>query len=78
LLPRDKFAEIGSAGGVLNSLAGIFQAPTIGYILDHENHEYRYTFLMGFILTGLAFGALAVLYAKFVALGGPKDYVARY
>ena len=76
LLPRDKFAEIGSAGGVLSSLIGIFVAPTIGLILDHENHDYRYTFLMGFIVTIMNLAALIILYVKFMALGGPKNYIA--
>jgi MFS family permease len=76
LLPRDKFAEIGSAGGVLNSLVGIFLAPSIGLILDYEKHDYRYTFLMGFIFTASALAVLVVLYAKFLALGGPKNYIA--
>ena len=76
LLPRDKFAEIGSAGGVLNSLVGIVLAPSIGLVLDYENHDYRYTFLMGFMFTALALAVLAVLYRKFMALGGPKFYRA--
>jgi len=76
LLPRDKFAEIGSAGGVLNSVVFIFVAPSIGFILDHEHSNYRDTFLMGFILSALALAVLAVLYRKFMALGGPKNYVA--
>ena len=76
LLPREKFAEISSAGGVLNSLVGIFLAPAIGLILDHENHDYRYTFLMAFILSASALAVLVVLYAKFMALGGPKNYIA--
>jgi Na+/melibiose symporter-like transporter len=76
LLPRAKFAEISSAGGILGSLAGIVMAPAIGTFLDYKHHDYRYTFLAGFCLAVLALIGLLVLHGKFMALGGPKHYAA--
>jgi MFS family permease len=76
LLPRAKFAEIGSAGGILQNIAGIATAPAIGWMLDRTHGEYRLTFLAGFVLTLLSIAAFLVLYRKFVALGGPNRYVA--
>jgi MFS family permease len=76
LLPRARFTEIGSAGGILGSIVGIFFAPLLGIFLDHMHDDYRYTFLAGFGFTILALVAYAVLHARFMALGGPKHYVA--
>jgi MFS family permease len=76
LLPRARFAEIGSAGGILGSIAGIFFAPSLGSFLDYTHHAYRYTF---FISGELTFGTLIaffIVHQRFMALGGPKHYVA--
>jgi MFS family permease len=76
LLPRAKFAEIGSAGGIIASLAGMAMAPVLGAVLDYKDHDYRYTFLAGLIFTVSALVAFAVLHGKFMILGGPARYVA--
>ena len=76
LLPRSKFAEISSAGGILGSLAGIAMAPVLGTVLDYKHHDYRYTFLAGLALTASALAAFTVLHGKFMNLGGPARYVA--
>jgi MFS family permease len=76
LLPRDKFAEIGSAGGIIGSIAGMFFAPILGKFLDYTHHDYRYTFVASAVLTLIALALFIVLHAKFMALGGPKGYAA--
>jgi MFS family permease len=76
LLPRTKFTEISSAGGLLGNLTGIVFAPLLGIFLDFTHHQYRDTFLVGLIISVLALGALLVLHHKFMALGGPVNYVA--
>jgi len=76
LLPRLKFAEINSAGIALSSLSMMLLAPTVGAFLDFTNQAYRYTFYANLLITLLALGAFLVLHSKFMALGGPKNYVA--
>ncbi|HEY0257588.1 MAG TPA: MFS transporter, partial [Candidatus Methylacidiphilales bacterium] len=74
LLPQAKFAEISSAGSVLNCLFGMAFAPMMGAVLDHTHHEYRYVFHagLGLALVGLLLGF--GLYRGFLALGGPNHY----
>jgi MFS family permease len=76
LLPRLKFAELGSAGGIVITIANMCVAPLVGMFLDHVGHVYRYTY---FISSGLSFTAFLlglVLLRKFQAYGGTKNYVA--
>jgi MFS family permease len=76
LLPASKFAEIGSAGGIISSLVSIFFAPMVGLILDQTHHHYHNLFFMGFAIALLALITNLVLLRKFYALGGPENYVA--
>jgi MFS family permease len=76
LLPRARFAEIGSAGGILSSITGIFFAPAVGQFLDWMHHDYRYTFFICAALTFATLLAFGILHGRFMALGGPKNYVA--
>lgn len=76
LLPKDRFAQFASAGGVVACLSGMLVGPAVGIFLDHANHEYRYTFL---ITSGLSFVGLMlglVLYRKMKSLGGIVNYIA--
>ena len=76
LLPNAKFAELGSAGGLVASAASFTVGPLVGLFLDHANHVYRYTFFIAAGLTSLSVIALFVLHSKFVELGGANHYVA--
>jgi MFS family permease len=76
LLPRDRFAEIGSAGGIIVSVSSILLPPIVGTFLDHMNHAYRYTFFASAALSLLTLVAFFVVYRRFVALGGPNHYIA--
>lgn len=76
LLPRERFAELGSAGGIIHGLSSMVIAPVMGVLLDFSHHNYRYTFYASFFLTLLALLHLLILHRKFMALGGIKNYVA--
>jgi sugar phosphate permease len=75
LLPRDKFAEIGSVGGLIGAITGMIGTPFIGRFLDSVHHDYRYTFYMSADITALAVGAFIILHGRFMGLGGLKNYV---
>lgn len=76
LFPKLKFAQFASAGALLLALANIGFGPLMGRLLDWLGHDYRYTFGVGALvaLTALVFNL--VVYRRFMALGGPKGYVA--
>ena len=76
LLPRDKFASIGSAGGTIGCIVGIGFAPALGLLLDSSGHDYRITFFVSFVLAVLALWANLALHRRFMKLGGPDSYVA--
>ena len=76
LLPRSKFTEISSAGGVLNSLMLILVAPAMGAVLDAYGHAYRLTFVAGFLIAVAALVVNFSLYRKFIAMGGAERYIA--
>ncbi len=76
LLPRGNFAQFASASGIVASVFGIMVAPVSGRILDLTGHEYRYTFFMSGGIGAVGLLAAAVLYRKFLALGGPGNYRA--
>ncbi|SDT88661.1 Major Facilitator Superfamily protein [Verrucomicrobium sp. GAS474] len=76
LLPRSKFAELSSAGGVLNSLVSIALPPLVGLILDRSGHDYRSTFFMSAALSAIAVALYLALHRRFMAFGGPDGYIA--
>ena len=76
LLPGLKFAQYVSAGSMLGSICSIIAGPTIGRILDISGNVYRHTFYMSFGITIVALVLNLILHKKFMALGGPKNYVA--
>lgn len=76
IFPRERFAQFGSAAGILTSLANMVVPFVAGYILDNTGHNYRHTFLMGAVIATVAIVGYVVVYRKFMALGGPKGYVA--
>ena len=76
LFPKMKFAQYSAGGMLVGSLFSVLISPLFGLIMDHLHHHYRYTFLIGFGMAVLSIFALLVLHAKFMAHGGPKNYVA--
>lgn len=76
LLPRSKFSQFASAGGILTSMVTIAVGPTVGKMLDLTDHNYRLTFVAGFVISSLAAVVLGVVYRNFIRLGGPRGYIA--
>jgi maltose/moltooligosaccharide transporter len=75
LLPKLKFAQYTSALEMLFSAALLFSGPIMGRLLDYTNHQYRYTYMAGFILEAAALCATVVVFRKFKKLGGARHYV---
>lgn len=76
LLPRSKFSQFASAGGIVSSLAAMCVGPALGLVLDGTNHNYRLTYVTGFALSCIAVLVLYAVYRRFMALGGPRGYIA--
>ena len=76
LLPREQFAQFSSAAGIVSSICAVMVGPVVGGFLDCTGSVYRYTYLITCGLQILALICGFVLYLKFMALGGPKNYVA--
>ncbi|WP_428938474.1 MFS transporter [Fontivita pretiosa] len=76
LLPRLKFAQYWSAALVLSSLSIIVSSPIVGIILDKTGKNYRLTYVIGFALAAITLAVMSVVHRKFMALGGPRHYVA--
>lgn len=75
LLPRENFAQLVSASGMLGSLLGIVFPPIMGHFLDASNHNYRLTFFAGSVLSFLALGCQMVVYRYWRRYGGPHHFV---
>ena len=76
LLPRAKFAEMNSAAGIIGALGTMAVVPLLGVILDAAHHNYRLTFYMCTVLTVAALATYLYVHVRFMALGGPENYVA--
>jgi hypothetical protein len=50
--------------------------PLLGKVLDLTHKFYRLTFMFTFSLTLVALILGLIVHAKFMKLGGPKNYVA--
>jgi MFS family permease len=76
LLPKESFAQIASASGIVGASFNMVLPPVLGYLLDLSHHDYRLTYLAGTVLSFIALGCLGVLYRKWRQLGGPHHFVA--
>lgn len=75
LLPRPLFAQFGSAAGIVTAALSMVAGPVIGGALDLLNHDYRYLFLFGGIITLAATLLLYKVYNDFLTYGGDAAYV---
>lgn len=88
LLPRSKFSQYASAGGIVTSLSTLVYAPIMGAILDFtqttstvggtavKTYNYELVFWAGLILTTLTIVVMLIVYRKFMSFGGTKAYLA--
>lgn len=76
LLPESKFAQFASAQFIITSISNALVSALMGTVLDYNHHLYRYTYLVASVLSVMALLAGLVLHRKFMALGGPKNYLA--
>ena len=76
LFPAKKFAQFWSASNIVTAVGYIVVPPAVGLWLDATGNVYRYTFAGGAAIALLAIVSFAVVYRRFMALGGPRGYVA--
>jgi MFS family permease len=76
LFPHSRFAQFASAATMVTNITIMLAAPIVGRILDYTHHVYRYTFLMGGIITICCLISFAIVHRGFMRLGGPKHYIA--
>jgi MFS family permease len=76
LFPRNRFAQFAAAAGMLGAVTQVIVGPSVGAMLDHNGHIYRYVFHVGLGLTIIGTFCLAIVHNHFMKLGGPKHYVA--
>src|SRR5262249_3561369 len=58
LYPHSHFAQFASAGTMIMAISQIILGQTLGPFLDWTGHNYRYTFIVGLVLTLLGMGCL--------------------
>ncbi len=73
--PRARFGQFGSAGALFTCLGGILLGPLCGWWMDWEKN-YRYFLLWNAVFSFLTAIAAMVVYRKWKALGGPRNYQA--
>jgi MFS family permease len=76
LFPKLKFAQFASAGGLVFGVVNIVFGPAMGILLDVLGHDYRYTFGVGALIALVALVVNLMVYRRFMAMGGPRGYVA--
>ena len=76
LFPKLKFAQFASAAGLVMAVVNVAAGPVLGLLLDWLGHDYRFTFGVGCLVGLLAVLVNLMVYRRFLALGGPRGYVA--
>ncbi len=76
LVPRELYAQFGSAVGLINALLLMIIGPLFGGLLDLLNYNYRLLFIMAGIITFVAILLLFKVYRNFLANGGDAAYQA--
>lgn len=76
LFPQAKFAQFASAAGVFTALGNMMIGPSMGAVVDWQGGDYRCTFITAAAIAGIALILALLVQRKFMALGGPRGYVA--
>ncbi|RRJ95613.1 MFS transporter [Opitutaceae bacterium TAV4] len=74
LFPHTRFAQFASAGGMFVAIGNMVMAPAMGALIDATGKLYRLTFFTGCALSLVALACAFIVHARFMKLGGPKNY----
>ena len=75
MFPKENFSQFYSALNMFIGLGIMTAGPIVGKLIDFTNKFYQLTFIASSTLAFLAIFIGLVVHAKFMKLGGPKDYV---
>jgi MFS family permease len=76
LLPKEKFGQLTSAGGIVWGVSSMILPPALGVFIGKMNHDYRFVFLLAFLLASASAITYIYLSKSYNRLGGDKDYKA--
>jgi len=76
LFPSSKFAQFGSAAGIMGAAFYVVLPAALGAFPDTTRHVYRCTFILSGIFGVVALVAYIVVYRRFLTLGGHAGYRA--
>jgi MFS family permease len=76
ILPRDRFAQFASAGGIVGALAYMIIPAAIGFLIDISGNNYRITFLLNAGFTLVALILFALFFRAWKKHGGDSAYIA--
>lgn len=74
LLPKAKFAQFASAGGLVTALCFMVLPPALGVFIEWMNHEYRYVFILGCLIACGSFFGFVMLLRGYQRLGGDAGF----
>ncbi|MBU3666519.1 MAG: MFS transporter [Chthoniobacterales bacterium] len=75
LLPSAQFAQLASAITIPMAIFFMVLPPALGTMIEVSGHQYRYSFLVGFLISIAGTIAYFVLFLRFKRLGGDQGYV---
>ncbi|WP_221773467.1 MFS transporter [Ruficoccus amylovorans] len=74
LLPQAKFAQFASAASLVTAGCVMVLPPMLGTFIQVMGHQYRYAFLLGFLISAGSAGAYVLLLRGFYRHGGDANY----
>jgi MFS family permease len=75
MFPKENFSQFYSALNMFIGLGIMTAGPIVGQLIDFTKKFYQLTFIASSTLAFLAIIIGLIVHAKFMKLGGPKDYV---
>lgn len=75
LLPRAKFAQFASAASLVTALCLMVLPPSLGVLIQVFDHQYRYVFLLGFIISAVSAAAFLILLRDYNKRGGDVSFI---
>lgn len=74
LLPQAKFAQFASAASLVTALCVMVLPPVLGGLIEWLGHQYRYAFLLGFLVASASVAAFLLLLVGYNKRGGDTGY----